>query len=63
MWGLTVLFGIFAVLDLYALFFVHRYVPETKGLTLEEIERRLSAPARRGSEDGPTIESPLIVDA
>ncbi|KAH8071158.1 hypothetical protein JL721_4590 [Aureococcus anophagefferens] len=50
-WYLTVLFGIFAVLDLYALHFINRNVPETKGMTLEEIggSRGLEAQfARRG---------------
>lgn len=33
------LFSIFAVLCAYSIFFVKHYVPETKGLTLEEIEK------------------------
>mmetsp|Transcript_27764 Transcript_27764/g.64444 ORF Transcript_27764/g.64444 Transcript_27764/m.64444 type:complete len:140 (-) Transcript_27764:35-454(-) len=37
--GLAWTFGIFAILDLLSLFFVRAYVPETKGLTLEQIER------------------------
>merc|ERR1712070_1221692 len=35
---LTMTFGIFLVLDFYALYFVHRNVPETAGKTLEQIE-------------------------
>ena len=60
-WYLTVLFGIFAVLDLYALHFINRNVPETKGMTLEEIERFLagSKPNSRGA-DLSSVESPLI---
>lgn len=37
------LFWIFAVLNFVALIFVYRYVPETRGVSLEEIERRLRA--------------------
>merc|ERR1711998_703807 len=33
-------FGVFAILTLYSLWFVYWRVPETKGLSLEEIERR-----------------------
>ena len=36
--GSAPLFAIFASLCLYSIFFVKKYVPETKGLTLEEIE-------------------------
>ena len=33
-------FGVFAVLTLYSMWFVYWNVPETKGLSLEEIERK-----------------------
>merc|ERR1712127_100159 len=33
------LFSIFSVLCAYSIYFVHHYVPETKGLSLEEIEQ------------------------
>ena len=35
--------GIFLALDIYAIYFIWRYVPETKGLTLEEITALLTA--------------------
>jgi hypothetical protein len=38
-WGLSKTFGLFGVLTAYSLYFVYQYVLETKGLTLEEIER------------------------
>jgi len=34
-------FSVFALLTSYALVFVYRHVPETKGMSLEEIERKL----------------------
>lgn len=46
-------FGLFAALTLYSLFFIYWYVPETKGMSLEEIERFLRSPAsRQGSTSG-----------
>ena len=37
--GNTLTFGTFFALTLYSLYFVHAHVPETKGLTLEQIEQ------------------------
>ena len=68
-WYLTVLFGIFAVVDLYALYFIDRNVPETKGMSLEQIEHFLAAgkitnaPSLRDSYrsvNSGGVESPLI---
>jgi MFS transporter, SP family, arabinose:H+ symporter len=36
--GAAATFIIFAALTLYSIYFVHKHVPETKGLTLEQIE-------------------------
>jgi MFS transporter, SP family, arabinose:H+ symporter len=33
-------FGIFAVLSVFTFFFIYKYVPETKGLTLESLEKK-----------------------
>lgn len=38
--GLSSTFGLFSIFTGYSLFFVFRHVPETKGLTLEEIEEQ-----------------------
>jgi hypothetical protein len=48
-WGPT--FGLFAGSVLLAGFFVHRYVPETAGLTLEEIEDHLTTTGGRDSSN------------
>jgi hypothetical protein len=64
-WGPT--FGLFACSVLWAAFFVHRYVPETAGLTLEEIEVQLTTTGGRDSSDNTTAvlslspeQSPLL---
>ncbi|MDT5337237.1 MAG: transporter, family, major inositol transporter [Mycobacterium sp.] len=41
--GSTGTFGLFVAVNLISLFFVWRYVPETKGTTLEELEDRFEA--------------------
>ena len=55
-WALSCLFATFAAIAVCALEFVRARVPETKGLTLEEIERWYFAARERGSG----IESPLV---
>ena len=37
--GLGLVFGLFGVATALAMVFVYRYIPETKGLSLEEIEQ------------------------
>ena len=46
--GTSVVFGIFGVATASAIVFVFRYVPETKGLSLEEIEQQFAARSRAG---------------
>jgi len=57
-WAMSTLFAVFAVIAIYALEFVRARVPETKGLSLEEIERYFASGERRAG-----IESPLIPSA
>ena len=59
-WGLSVLFGVFGVVAVYSLYFVKAHVPETKGMSLEAIERFLAG-ERPGRS--PSIQSPLITSA
>ena len=54
-WAMSTLFAVFAAIAVYALEFVRARVPETKGLSLEEIERYFAAGERLAG-----IESPLI---
>ena len=49
--SLTGTFALFLVLDVYSLYFVKRHVPETKGLSLEQITRMLSNYANNGQPD------------
>ena len=51
---LAMTFGIFLIIDFYALWFVHRNVPETAGKTLEQIEVAL-----RGKQTT-SINTPLL---
>ena len=51
---LAMTFGIFLIIDVYALWFVHRNVPETAGKTLEQIEVAL-----RGKPTA-SINTPLL---
>lgn len=68
--GASKTFGIFAVIDALALYFVFKFVPETKGLSLEDIEillgsrvspalRTLSKAGEEGA-NGPSVTSPLL---
>jgi len=54
-WGMSALFATFGAVAVYALYFVHRHVPETKGMSLEAIERFLA-----GEESAASMRSPLI---
>ena len=56
--GLNTMFGIFALLTAYSIYFVKVYVPETKGLTLEQIERQFSR--RRRSRVSGDISSETV---
>lgn len=40
-YGCAMLFGIFGIFSILALFFVVRYIPETKGKSLEQIQKEL----------------------
>ena len=44
----TLTFSCYAVLLLWSAYFIYAYVPETKGLTLEQIEEHFLSNARRG---------------
>jgi major inositol transporter-like SP family MFS transporter len=49
--GLSTTFFIFVVLGLLAIAFVKKYLPETKGLTLEELEHYFRTYDDRGTQD------------
>ena len=57
--GASYTFGIFTIIDIYALYFVYMCVPETKGLSLEDIEILLGASVNPGlarmSETRPSL--------
>ena len=57
-WGPT--FVIFGAVMAYAIYFVHYHVPETKGLTLEEIERQLGHHHQEDDDKPPSEETRLI---
>jgi hypothetical protein len=59
--GLSSTFALFAVFTGYSLYFVYRHVPETKGLTLEEIEHQFERGSRYSVDQDGSIESrPLL---
>jgi hypothetical protein len=43
--GLSLMFGSFGLMTTYSLYFVYTKVPETRGLSLEEIEEKLGSVA------------------
>jgi len=47
--GLNHLFGIFGLLSAYSIYFISKYVPETKGLSLEQIEQQFQEQQRQVS--------------
>ncbi|KAH8054880.1 hypothetical protein JL720_14403 [Aureococcus anophagefferens] len=57
--GGTATFVIFALLSAYAAYFVRTYVPETRGLTLEQIQKLLESSSLVWGDD---MESPLDID-
>mmetsp|Transcript_28104 Transcript_28104/g.47287 ORF Transcript_28104/g.47287 Transcript_28104/m.47287 type:complete len:612 (+) Transcript_28104:86-1921(+) len=52
--GAAATFYIYAVVLLMAVYFVHRYLPETKGLTLQQIEQMLLLQSNRASSQATT---------
>jgi MFS transporter, SP family, major inositol transporter len=49
--GSTGTFGLFVAVNVVSWWFVHRFVPETKGATLEELEERFAADAQCDAAD------------
>jgi hypothetical protein len=41
LWGGGIIFAFFAVMMVFQLIFVWRIMPETKGVSLEELEQRI----------------------
>ena len=59
--GNASMFIIFSTLTAYSIFFVHKYVPETKGLSLEQIESFFEQQHRKmAGNNKKTAETPLI---
>ena len=63
---LSVTFGLFLLLDIYAVYFVYTRVPETAGKTLEQIEialRGSESKTASGIAGEPTFSAPLLQSA
>lgn len=60
--GLNITFAIFAVLTSYSIYFVKTKVPETKGLSLEEIEQQFANMYQQNTDDAVTHDQPHLVD-
>ncbi|KAJ1455751.1 general sugar transporter [Pelagophyceae sp. CCMP2097] len=61
--ALSAIFAIFAVVDAYSIYFVYHHVPETKGMSLEQIETFLAGDAAPGystAQQPDEIASPLL---
>ena len=60
--GLNTMFFIFALLTAYSIYFVKVCVPETKGLTLEQIEQQFSSMRRTRRRVGVSLETVALLD-
>jgi len=60
--GSSLTFGIFVVICAYALYFTYAKVPETKGLTLEEIEAKFNSFGNNYGKLNVDIREPLLQD-
>ena len=58
--GNFAMFSIFSVLTAFSIYFVHHYVPETKGLSLEQIEKFFEAQHRDKGDKKKNVEQPLL---
>ncbi|GMH73703.1 hypothetical protein TrST_g13780 [Triparma strigata] len=56
--GNVAMFGIFSLLTAFSIWFVNGYVPETKGLSLEEIEKFFEKQHRE--KNGKDVKTPLL---
>lgn len=57
--GYGCVFGFFSMACAYALYFIHKYIPETKGMTLEEIQEFLADESHANGERNEEQESIL----